>query len=81
NKVLTLVSLIIMIVLMFLSMRISILPSSLFMYTIFLLVIIQNTKIFQNVKSFYPVVIITFVIVQIFFAGVLSNAIGVNINL
>ncbi|MFW9895512.1 MAG: alpha/beta hydrolase family protein [Candidatus Thorarchaeota archaeon] len=81
TRVLTLISLIIMIVLMFLSMRISILPSSLFMYIMFLLVIIQNTKIFQNVKSFYPVVIITFIVVQIFFAGVLSNAIGVNINL
>jgi predicted esterase len=81
NRVLIVTAFIIMIDLMILSMRISILPSSLFMYIIFLLVIIQNTKIFQNVKSFYPVVIISFTIFQIFFAAVLSNAIGVNIKL
>lgn len=81
NRVMIMVSMIIMITLMFLTMKISHFPSVLFMYIIFLLVIIQNTKILQYVKSFYPVVIISFTIIQIFFAAVLSNAIGVNLIL
>jgi len=81
NRVLLITSIIIMISLMLLTMRISHFPSVLFMYIIFLLVIIQNTKILKNVKSFYPVIIISFSIIQIFFAAVLSNAIGVSIIL
>ncbi len=81
NRVLFITSFIIMISLMLLTMRISHFPSVLFMYIIFFLVIIQNTKIIQNVKSFYPVIIISFSIIQIFFAAVLSNAIGVSIIL
>jgi hypothetical protein len=72
-------SVIILISLTLLTMRISHFPSVLFMHIIFLLVIIQNTKIMQNVKAFYPVIIISFSIIQIFFAAVLSNAIGVSI--
>ena len=81
NRVLILTSIIIMISLMLLTMRISHFPSVLFMYIIFLLIIVQNTKILENVKSFYPVIIISFSIIQIFFAAVLSNAIGVSIIL
>ncbi len=81
NRVLIIASMITIINLMYLSMSISHFPSVLFMYIIFLLVIIQNTKILQNVKSFYPVVIISFSIIQLFFATVLSNAIGINIIL
>ncbi len=81
NRVLILTSIIIMISLMLLTMRISYFPSVLFMFIIFLLVIVQNTKILENVKSFYPVIMISFGIIQIFFAAVLSNAIGVSIIL
>ncbi len=81
NRVLILTMIIIMISLMLLTMRISHFPSVLFMYIILLMVIIQNTKILHNVKSFYPVIIISFSIIQIFFAAVLSNAIGVSIIL
>ncbi|MFW9998780.1 MAG: alpha/beta hydrolase [Candidatus Hodarchaeota archaeon] len=81
NRLLFLTSFIVIISLMLLTMRISHFPSVLFMYIIFLLVIILNTKILQNVKSFYPIIIISFSIVQIFFAAVLSNAIGVSIIL
>jgi dienelactone hydrolase len=81
NRVLIITSFIIMMSLMLLTLRISHFPSVLFMYIIFLLVIIQNNKILQNMKAFYPVIIITFSIVQIFFAAVLSNAIGVSIIL
>ena len=63
---------------MLLTQKLSLFPSVLFMYLIFLVVIIQNTKIFQNVNSFYPVVFISFRLIQIFFAAVLSNAIGVS---
>lgn len=81
NRVLILATIIIMIILILLTMKISHFPSVLFMYIIFLMVIIQNTKILQFVKPFYPVVIISFTIIQIFFAAVLSNAIGVNMIL
>ncbi|MFX1391326.1 MAG: alpha/beta hydrolase family protein [Promethearchaeota archaeon] len=81
NRVLMIVTIIIMIIMMVLSVKISHFPSILFMQVIFLIIIMINTKILQNVKSFYLVVIISFVIVQLFFAAVLSNAIGVNIVL
>jgi hypothetical protein len=78
NRVIIITAAIIVISLMLLTQRLSWFPSVLFMYLLFLMVIIQNTKIFQNVKSFYPVVFISFSIVQIFFAAVLSNAIGIS---
>lgn len=78
NRVLIITAIITMITLMALTRQLSYFPSVLFMYIVLLLVIIQNTKIFQNVKSFYPVVLISFTIVQIFFAAVISNAIGVS---
>jgi len=78
NKVLITIAIIIIICLMLMTQKLSFFPSVLFMYVIFLLVILLNTKIFQNVKSFYPIVLISFSIVQIFFATVLSNAIGVS---
>ncbi|NVM37257.1 MAG: alpha/beta fold hydrolase [Candidatus Lokiarchaeota archaeon] len=78
NRVLIFTAIIITITMMALTRQLSYLPSVLFMYIVLLLVIIQNTKIFQNVKSFYPVVIISFTIVQLFFAAVISNAIGVS---
>ncbi len=81
NRILIISTIIIMVSLMGLMRKFSYFPSVLFMYIVFLLVIIQNTKIFQNVNSFYPVVIISFSIIQIFFATVLSNAIGVSIVL
>jgi hypothetical protein len=81
NRILTITAIIIIISLMILSQRISHFPSVLFTYIIFLLTIIQNTKIFQSVKNFYPTVIISFTIIQVFFAAVLSNAIGVSIIL
>ena len=77
-RVLIISTILIMITLMFLTMSISHFPSVLFMFIIFIMVIIQNTKILQNVKCFYLVVIISFSIIQIFFAAVLSNAIGIN---
>lgn len=77
-RVLIISTILIMITLMFLTISISHFPSVLFMFIIFIMVIIQNTKILQNVKCFYPVVIISFSIIQIFFAAVLSNAIGIN---
>lgn len=79
NRVLIITAIILMITLMTLTSQLSYLPSVLFMYIILLLMIIQNTKIFQNVKAFYPVVLISFTIVQIFFAAVISNAIGVSL--
>ncbi|MFX1377630.1 MAG: alpha/beta hydrolase family protein [Promethearchaeota archaeon] len=78
NSVLLIIAVMIMISLMLMTQKLSLFPSVLFMFLIFFLVILLNTKIFENVKSFYPIVLISFSIIQIFFASVLSNAIGVS---
>ncbi len=81
NKVVIITTILVLISLMFLTKRLSYFPSLLFTFLIFVLVIIQNTKIFEKIKSFYPVVIISFSIIQIFFAAVISNAIGISLTL
>jgi hypothetical protein len=53
-------------------------PSVMFMYLVFLYVIIQNTLIYENTKSFSTVILSSFVIIQLFFAVVISNAIGIG---
>jgi dienelactone hydrolase len=53
-------------------------PSVMFMYLIFLFVIIQNTLIYENTKSFSTVILSSFDIIQLFFAVVISNAIGIG---
>ncbi len=78
NRVLISIAIVIIFSMMLMTQKLSFFPSELFMYIIFLLVILLNTKIFQNIKSFYPNVLISFCIIQIFFAAVLSNAIGVS---
>ena len=53
-------------------------PSVLFTYIIFLIVVIQNTLIFQYTKSFGSVILSSFNIIQLFFSAVISNALGVG---
>jgi dienelactone hydrolase len=53
-------------------------PSVMFMYLVFLYVIIQNTLIYENTKSFSTVILSSFVIIQLFFAVIISNAIGIG---
>ncbi|MFW9970715.1 MAG: alpha/beta fold hydrolase [Candidatus Odinarchaeota archaeon] len=77
NRVIMIIALVLIISMVFMTQKLSFFPSGLLMYVIFLLVILLNTKIFQNVKSFYPIIIITFTIIQIFFATLLSNVFGV----
>jgi len=81
KKVIITTMVLVLISLMFLTKRLSYFPSLLFTYLIFAMVIIQNEKLFENMKIFYPVVIISFSIVQIFFAAVISNAIGISLSL
>ncbi len=81
TKVIITTMVLVLISLMFLTKRLSYFPSLLFTYLIFAMVIIQNEKLFENMKNFYPVVIISFSIVQIFFAAVISNAIGISLSL
>lgn len=81
KKVIITTMILVLISLMFLTKRLSYFPSLLFTYLIFAMVIIQNEKLFENMKNFYPVVIISFSIVQIFFAAVISNAIGISLSL
>ncbi|MFW9938729.1 MAG: alpha/beta hydrolase [Candidatus Thorarchaeota archaeon] len=52
--------------------------SVIFTYLIFLIVIIQNTLIFEHTNSFGSVVLSSFEIIQIFFSAVVSNAIGIG---
>ncbi|MFX1346498.1 MAG: alpha/beta hydrolase family protein [Promethearchaeota archaeon] len=81
NKVIMITTVLILISLMFLTKRFLLFPSLLFTFLIFVLVIIQNTKIFEKIKSFYIVVTVSFSIIQIFFAAVISNAIGIGLTL
>ncbi len=53
-------------------------PSVMFMYLIFLYAIIQNTLIYENTKRFSTVILSSFDIIQLFFAAVISNAIGIG---
>jgi len=53
-------------------------PSVMFTYLILLLVVIQNTIIFQYTKSFGSVILSSFIIIQLFFSAVVSNALGVS---
>jgi len=53
-------------------------PSVIFMYLIFLYAIIQNTLIYENTQRFSTVILSSFLLVQLFFAAVVSNALGVG---
>ncbi len=53
-------------------------PSVIFMYLIFLYAIIQNTLIYEKTQRFNTVILSSFVIIQLFFAAVISNAIGIG---
>ena len=53
-------------------------PSVMFMYVIFLYAIIQNTLIYENTQRFSAVILSSFVLIQLFFAAVLSNALGIS---
>ena len=53
-------------------------PSVLFMYLIFLYATIQNTLIYENTQRFSAVIISSFALIQLFFAAVVSNALGIG---
>lgn len=53
-------------------------PSVILSYFIFLVVILLNTMVYQHTKSFNSVVLSSFVLIQIFFSAVLSNAFGIG---
>jgi hypothetical protein len=53
-------------------------PSVLFTYLIFTIVIIQNTLIYENTKSFSLTILSSFFIIQLFFATVISNVLGIS---
>jgi dienelactone hydrolase len=53
-------------------------PSVLFTYLIFLIVIIQNTLIYEKTKCFSTGILSSFFIIQLMFATVISNAFGIG---
>ncbi len=53
-------------------------PSVIFLYAIFSVVIIQNTLIYENTKSFSLTILSSFNIIQLFFAAVVSNVLGIS---
>ena len=53
-------------------------PSVMFMYLIFLYAIIQNTLIYENTQRFSAVILSSFILIQLFFAAVVSNALGIS---
>ena len=77
TKMIIITAVILIISLSTLTSHLSGFPSGVLTTFVFLIVIILNTKIFENLKSFYPVVLISFLIIQIFLATLLSNVIGV----
>jgi hypothetical protein len=53
-------------------------PSVMFMYFILMYSSIQNTIIYENTQRFSTVILSSFIIVQLFFAAVISNALGIG---
>ena len=53
-------------------------PSVMFMYLIFFYTIIQNTLIYQNTQRFSTVLLSSFNVIQLFFAAIISNALGIG---
>jgi dienelactone hydrolase len=53
-------------------------PSVMFMYFILLYTSIQNTIIYENTQRFSTVILSSFNIIQLFFAAVISNALGIG---
>jgi len=53
-------------------------PSVMFTYLIFLIVVIQNTLIYEKTKCFSTVILSSFTIIQLMFATVISNAFGIG---
>jgi len=53
-------------------------PSVLFTYAIFTVVVIQNTLIYENTHSFSLTLLSSFNIIQLFFAAVVSNVLGIS---
>ena len=53
-------------------------PSVIFMYLILLYAIIQNTIIYENTQRFSAVILSSFILIQIFFGAVVSNALGIG---
>lgn len=53
-------------------------PSVIFMYLILLYAIIQNTLIYENTQRFSAVILSSFILIQIFFGAVVSNALGIG---
>ena len=53
-------------------------PSVLFTYLIFLIVIVQNTLIYEKTTCFTTVILSSFTIIQLMFATVISNAFGIG---
>ncbi|MFW9952569.1 MAG: hypothetical protein ACFFKA_20810, partial [Candidatus Thorarchaeota archaeon] len=52
--------------------------SVMFMYFILLYTSIQNTIIYQNTQRFSTIILSSFNIIQLFFAAVISNALGIG---
>jgi len=53
-------------------------PSVIFMYLVFLYAIIQNTFIYEKTQRFSTIILSSFIIILLFFAAVISNAIGIG---
>ncbi|MFX0033967.1 MAG: alpha/beta hydrolase [Candidatus Hodarchaeota archaeon] len=78
SKIITVLAIYVQFNLMSLTWSWAFFPSVVFTYLILLLVVIQNTIIFQYTKSFGSVILSSFIIIQLFFSAVVSNALGVS---
>ncbi|MFX0005117.1 MAG: alpha/beta hydrolase family protein [Promethearchaeota archaeon] len=78
RKIIIIIAIVIQITLMSLTSSWSFFPSVLFTYFMFLYVVIQNTLIFENTHNFAALILSSFIIIQIFFSAVISNALGIG---
>ncbi|MFX1417851.1 MAG: alpha/beta hydrolase [Promethearchaeota archaeon] len=78
KRVIIIIAVIIQITLMLLTQTWSFFPSVLFTYFMFLFVIVQNTLIYEHTHNFAATMLSSFSIIQLFFAAVISNALGIG---
>lgn len=78
SKIIIILAIYVQINLMSLTWSWAFFPSVIFTYLILLIVVIQNTIIFQHTKSFGSVILSSFIIIQLFFSAVVSNALGIS---
>lgn len=78
TRVIIIIAIIVQLYLVYLTRSWAFFHSVICTYIILLVVIIQNTLIYANTKCFTTVIVSSFIILQLFFSAVISNAFGIG---